>query len=216
MFTGIIQHVGWVESVQSSAAGMRIAIDPGPLLQGLAVGDSLAVAGACLTVSEIRGPLGLFDVVRQTLERTTLGFLKPSARVNLERAVSLGGRLEGHIVQGHVDGLAELAEQGSPAGGLWRFACCEDLTSQMVEKGSIAVDGVSLTLAEVSDNSFSVALIPHTLEHTTLGPLKPSQKVNVETDIIGKYVLSYLRRQAGACKSSGLTKETLRRAGFID
>lgn len=213
MFTGIVQHVGVVRRTEPAAAGRRLAIDVGPLAEGLRLGDSIAINGACLSATSLDGPAVGFDAVPETLARTNLGRLSAGSRVNLERAMALGGRLDGHLVQGHIDGLARL-ERVDRTGGQWwvSFTCDRALTDEMVGKGSVALDGVSLTLVDVSDGRFSVALIPMTLRDTTLGERGPGDPVNVETDVLGKYV----RRMLGqlAEPGGGLTLEKLRQAGF--
>jgi len=211
MFTGIIQHVGEVVRAAVTAAGRRLAIDLGPLAEGLREGESVAVSGACLTATAVKGGVGEFDVVHETLERTTLGQIRVGSRVNLERSLRLGDGLDGHIVQGHVDGVARVRRIDRAAGG-WvvHFECDKSLTDEMAAKGSVAVDGVSLTLVSVEDGRFSVALIPTTLAKTTLADLRAGDSVNIETDILGKYV----RRMLG--KGGGLSIETLRRAGLVD
>jgi len=195
-------------------------VELGPLAEGLGAGDSVAVGGACLTVTAVAGGAADFDVVPETLARTTLGELRPAARVNLERALRLGEPVDGHLVQGHVDGLAELRAVRREGGG-WssEFAAPRDLTGQMVPKGSIALDGVSLTLADVADGTFRVALVPTTLAQTTLGELAVGDRVNVELDVLGKYVRQYLLamglgREAGG-RAGGLTVERLRESGFL-
>ncbi len=220
MFTGIIRHVGRIRETTSTRAGRQLAIELGPLAAGLQAGDSLAVDGACLTLNApSAGGLGRFDVVTETLERTTLGELSAGDRVNLEPALRSGQGFDGHIVQGHVDGIARVARVHT-GGGRWdiEFAAEPRLAEQMVPKGSVAVAGVSLTLAGVRDESFRVALIPTTLAETTLAEISVGREVNVETDVLGKYVRKYLAgivaaetdRPAGRT----LSLEQLRRAGF--
>jgi riboflavin synthase len=216
MFTGLIEAIGTVRGARVVQAGRRIEVDLGPLAEGVRVGDSINVAGCCQTVAEMRGSSAAFDAVPETLRLTTLGDLAAGDRVNLERSLVAGARLGGHFVTGHVDGAARLADPGAPGeqGGarLWVFQAEPALLRQMVPKGSVAVDGVSLTLVDVADAAFSVALIPTTLERTTLGRLRAGDRVNVETDLLGKYVLRYL----GTAAAGGLTVEKLRDAGFID
>lgn len=226
MFTGIIQHVGTVIGVAPTPAGKRLRIDLGPLAAGLEEGASVAVNGACLTASVVSGPTQAagggaaasavsFDVIPETLSRTTLGRLAVGARVNLERALLAASALDGHIVQGHVDGLARmhrLQRQGGEV--LLHFSAPRELTEQMVPKGSIALAGVSLTLVAVAAESFCVALIPTTLEWTTLGELRVGEEINVEVDILGKYVRRYLAQMTSG-DSGGLTWEKLRSAGFM-
>lgn len=221
MFTGIIRYVGEVQGVQNVPGGRKLRVELGPLTQGLALGDSVAVSGVCLSATTIEGSSATFDAVAETLDRTRLGGLAVGDRVNLERAVRADQALDGHIVQGHVDGLATMRRLDRTGGGCeMHFDAPEELVGQMVPKGSVAVDGVSLTLASVSRGQFSVALIPTTLKETTLGELRPGQAVNIETDIIGKYVLRYLgalapgRSQAPTPAAGGLTLEKLQREGF--
>jgi riboflavin synthase len=159
----------------------------------LTLGESVCINGACLTVVEKDSETCLFQVSPETLARTNLGHLESGDRVNVERSLRVGDRLGGHIVQGHVDGLGHIAERTQQ--GEWEtvwFACPRELTAQMIAKGSVAVDGVSLTLVEVMENRFSVSLIPHTLAHTTLGFKQPSDSVNLETDLFGKYIIKYM------------------------
>jgi len=218
MFTGLVEAIGGVRAVAGTAAGRRLEIDLGPVVaEGTGLGDSISVSGCCQTVAALNGTVAAFDAVPETLSRTTLGKLKAGDRVNLERSLAVGGRLGGHFVQGHVDGLARLTERREQGGQrVWVFEADKQLLDQMVflvSKGSIAVDGVSLTLAEVTAGGFSVALIPTTLSETTLGDLKVGQAANIETDILGKYVLRYLGA-AGA--GGGVTLDKLRTAGFLD
>lgn len=211
VFTGIVQHVGRVVDVISAAGGSRLRIEVGPLREALSCGASLAVDGACLTVAEISGARAESDAVPETLSRTTLGDLRPGSRVNLEAALPSGAPLDGHIVQGHVDGVARVARIERGGGGrLLHLAAGTELTDQMVVKGSVALAGVSLTLVDVVKGSFSVALVPTTIQRTTLGSVRISDRLNVELDIIGKYV----RRHLGALAGGSVTVEKLRQAGF--
>jgi riboflavin synthase len=215
MFTGIIQHVGRVESADATAAGKRLTIELGPLAEGLSPGDSVAVDGACLTAATVRGGAAAFDVIAETLTRTTLGERAGGDKVNLERPLKLQSLLDGHIVQGHIDGVATV-QRIDQAGGqcVICLACDKSLTDEMVRKGSIALDGVSLTLVDVADGRFSVALIPATLERTTLGRRRAGGKVNVETDVLGKYVRRLLGEAGLLPARQPLTLERLRQAGF--
>jgi riboflavin synthase len=202
MFTGLVEALGTVRRVHVEPAGKDVVIAAAGLAPELAVGESVAVNGACLTVIERDDETCHFQAGPETLRRTNLGQLKPGDRVNLERAVRLGDRLGGHLVQGHVDGLGRVAERHRQ--GEWEllwFACPAELTVHMVPKGSVAVDGVSLTLVEVATDRFSVALIPHTLAHTTLGFKDIGEAVNLETDLLAKYVSKYLETQAVARRS---------------
>lgn len=221
MFTGIVRHVGRVRETASTRAGRQLAIELGPLGGKLQAGDSLAVDGACLTLNApSAGGVGRFDVVAETLQRTTLGGLSAGDRVNLEPALPSGQGFDGHIVQGHVDGLARVARIDT-GGGRWEidFTAEPGLTEQMVPKGSVAVAGVSLTLADVGNESFRVALIPTTLAETTLAAASVGREVNVETDVLGKYVRKYLAAMVapatpGRPPGGSLSLEQLRRAGF--
>jgi len=217
MFTGIIQHVGQVRAVRPVGDGRRLTIDLGPLAEGLSPGASVAVSGACLTACRIVGAEADFDVSAETVSRTTLGDLAPGERVNLEPAMRLGEALGGHLVQGHVDGVGEVRRVGRrPNEWTVEFAAARELTDEMVLKGSVAVAGVSLTLTHVGDGTFGVALIPTTLAGTTLAEMNVGAKVNIETDVIGKYVRRYLRQlsSAAAGRPGDLTLEKLREAGF--
>jgi riboflavin synthase alpha subunit len=211
VFTGIIQHVGRVVRVAATAPGRRLRIDVGPLAQRLGPGASLAVDGACLTLADLSGGEAELDVVPETLSRTTLGQLRPGERVNLEPALPAGAALDGHIVQGHVDGVAEVARIDRGGGHLLGLAAGRELTDQMVAKGSVALAGVSLTLVDVADGRFSVALVPTTLERTTLVSLRISDRLNVELDIVGKYVRRHLESLTGR---TAVTIEQLRQGGF--
>lgn len=214
VFTGIIRHVGQVRDVRSTPTGRALSIDLGPLAERLASGDSMAVCGACLTARDLAPPIAWFDVIAETLRRTNLGDLGPANRVNLEPALTLADGLDGHIVQGHVDGLARV-ERVDRSGGQWTLRCrCEPtLTEGMVPKGSIALDGVSLTLIDTQPGAFSVGLIPTTLDETTLGDRSPGDAINVELDVLGKYVRAYLQAQSNTA-TGGVSMESLRRAGF--
>lgn len=225
MFTGLVEHVGRLQAVRPTQAGARLTVDVGPLDQGLKLGDSLCLSGACQTVAAIRGSLAEFDAVPETLRRTTLGQLRPGAAVNLERSLAVGDRLGGHFVSGHVDAVAELVRRPAESAGeqQWRFHVDNEVAAQMVAKGSIAIDGVSLTLVDVAADSFSVALIPTTLKATTLGNLQPGDKVNIETDMLGKYVRRAIAAMIGRTENAesgggggGLTIEKLRQAGFAE
>lgn len=186
MFTGIIEELGDVEEVEPDADSTRIAIS-GPLVTSDArPGDSIAVNGVCLTVVEVSGERFTTDVVHETLQRSALKALAAGDRVNLERAVAVGDRLGGHIVQGHVDGTGVLRSRQPD--GLTRFALPERLSRYLVEKGSITVDGVSLTVVDAGHGEFSVALIPTTLQLTTLGLRSAGDEVNIEVDVLAKHL----------------------------
>ena len=173
----------------------RLAIDAVEIVEGVRIGDSVAVNGCCLTVTRIEGGRLHFEAVRETLERTSLGELVENAGVNLERAMRADGRLDGHIVQGHVDGTGEVRSLERRGDDVRLVVDCgPEISDFLVEKGSVAIDGVSLTVVDVLPSGFDVALIPHTLEATNLGDRKPSDRVNLEADVLGKYVKRYLDR----------------------
>jgi len=195
MFTGIVEAVGRVLAVEPRGELVGIAVEAPPEIAGLEPGDSVSVSGCCLTATSVEGPRVLFDAVPETLEKTALRALRPGGGVNLERALRADGRLDGHIVQGHVDGTAavrELAREGSDV--RLRVACGPELLEHLVPKGSVALDGVSLTVVDVHADGFDVALIPFTLEATTLGEKGPGDLLNVEVDVLSKYVKRHLER----------------------
>ena len=179
-------------------------------------GASVAVNGACLTLAALRGTDGEFDVVPETWERTTLRTLRPRDSVNLERSLRLGDRIDGHFVQGHVDGTAAV-EAVDRAGGEWRLHLRTDpaLAPYLVAKGSVAVDGVSLTIVDAAEGRFSVALIPTTLERTVLGTRRPGDLVNIETDILARLIVRRLDQLLADGGTRGLTLERLAAAGFL-
>ncbi len=190
MFTGLIEGQATVCGVIPEGAAVRLVLEMPPDFVGEArLGDSIALNGCCLTVVAINGSVFDFQAGTETLSKTNLGELRPGSRVNVERAVAVGARLGGHFVQGHVDGTGQIEriEQDGEWTTMW-FKVPRPLTLQMVRKGSITVDGISLTLVEVESERFSVALIPHTLAVTTLGQRAIGDTVNIETDILGKYV----------------------------
>jgi riboflavin synthase len=199
MFTGIVEATGRVRRIEPRGGGTRITLETARPLRALVCGESIAVSGACLTVIAMRGRQFTVEVSPETLRRTTLGGLVAGTRVNLERALRVGDRLGGHIVQGHVDGVGTLeAVTPDREWSLYRFHAPAALAPFLVEKGSIAIDGVSLTVFACRGTRFTVALIPHTLAVTTLGALEPGARVNVEADVLLKQIAAMLRsRRAG-------------------
>jgi riboflavin synthase len=193
MFTGLVETVGSVTAIVPEPPGVRLVVAAGAIAADAALGDSICVSGCCLSVVRIAGGELEFQLGPETLARTTLGGLAAGGRVNLERSLRLADRLGGHLVTGHVDGRGALAERRDE--GEWttcRFAAGPDLLGQMAAKGSVAIDGVSLTVVDVDQATFSVALIPHTLAATTLGSLAVGDQVNLETDLVFKYVARWL------------------------
>jgi riboflavin synthase len=195
MFTGLVEALGTVCRLEpDGTGGTHLVLSVPAFAAELTVGESVAVNGACLTVVKHDAETCCFQAGPETLRRTNLGELKPGDPVNLERALRVGDRLGGHIVQGHVDGVGRIAERIRQ--GDWElvwFSCPPELAAQMVSKGSVAVDGISLTLVDVAADRFSVALIPHTLERTTLGSKAVGAAVNLETDLLAKYVFKFLQ-----------------------
>ncbi len=192
MFTGIVEELGTVADLESTGDGARLTISGPTVTSDAGHGDSIAVNGVCLTVTRVDGERFTVDVVSESLHRSSLADLRAGSPVNLERAMALGDRLGGHIVQGHVDATGVLLGERE---GLTRFAIPHDLSRYLVEKGSITVDGVSLTVVDAGDEEFSVALIPTTKELTTLGHREPGDRVNIEVDALAKHVERLTRAQ---------------------
>lgn len=189
MFTGIVEHLGTLAALDESPRSRTLRIDAGPLAPQVGVGDSVAVNGVCLTVVTSAPPLLTFQVVGETLDRTNLGQAVTGDPVNLERPMAATGRFDGHIVQGHVDGVGRIRSVTPDGSGTRvRIDSPPELLRYVVEKGSMTVDGISLTVTAVDDAGFEVALIPHTLEVTTLGRRTPGDVVNLEVDVLAKYV----------------------------
>ncbi len=215
MFTGIIEAIGTVREYTPKPGGAKARIEAGPLTEGLRLGDSIAVDGACLTVTTVKGEGFTCDLSAETLDRTTLGTLRAGSRVNLERPLRLGDRLGGHLITGHVDAVGEVVGRTPQGDGeFWRFRFPQELAPLLVMKGSIAVDGISLTVAELSRDTFGVALIPHTLRHTTLGSKRVGGPINLEADLLGKHVARLLAGRPDAKGQGGLTLAFLEEHGF--
>ena len=189
MFTGIVEELGAVRAVRRGARSAELSIGASLVLSGLRIGDSVAVNGVCLTVTKRDGGGFTADVMHETLNRSTLGALVPGSPVNLERAMAADGRFGGHIVSGHIDGVGTIAATRRDDNAVWyTVRAAPKLLRYIVEKGSVAIDGISLTVASAEADRFSVSLIPHTAAVTVLGQTRPGDAVNLETDIIGKYV----------------------------
>ena len=213
MFTGLIETICTVKSVRQSAGSIVLTIDLGVLADESKTGDSIAINGACLTIAKLQGNLASFDVSNETLAKSTLGKLKPSSEVNVERSLKASDRFGGHFVLGHVDGTATVDAIGKSGGfANIKFSAGTELLEAIVVKGSVAVDGISLTIASVDLNSFSVSVIPETLKRTTLGKAKIGDFVNIETDIIIKTIKRQLEEILP--KKQGLTAEKLRQLGY--
>jgi len=213
MFTGLIEAVCTVKSVRRGENTMLLSIDLGELADEGRIGDSIAINGVCLTIARLEGGLATFELSGETLAKSTLGKLKPSSQVNVERAIRAADRFGGHFVQGHIDGTATIKaidKRGRFAD--MKFAAEPGLLDAMVVKGSVAVDGISLTIASIDQNSFTVALIPETLNKTTLSQVKIGYEVNIETDIIVKTIKKQLEKILPQTQS--LTAEKLKELGF--
>jgi len=193
MFSGLVEHLGRIVEIVDAPPGKRIVVDAGPIANGTAIGDSIANNGCCLTVVEVDKERLAFEAGPETLAKTNLGQLRFGSPVNLERSLRLSDRLGGHLVTGHVDGIGSVVERVDDEdwSTIW-IESAAPLMLQMVSKGSITVDGVSLTLVDVTNEKFSVALIPHTLSVTTLGEKRVGDSVNLETDLLAKYVARQL------------------------
>jgi riboflavin synthase len=212
MFTGLIECTGRVAALRRSGDRAVLEVSAPLPANEISIGDSIAVNGACLTVITIQGDRFSFDVSPETVARTSFVSVQPGSPVNLERALTFGGRLDGHLVTGHIDCVGRIenrVQQGNAV--ILGFSLPREQARMLVEKGSVAVDGISLTVNAVSDSGFSVSIIPHTLEKTSLAGIGPGKMVNVETDIIGKYVA----RLTAPFNDSGLTMEKLLQNGFI-
>jgi riboflavin synthase len=200
MFTGIVEGTGIIKSMvkindNDKAADNRIEIDLGKLSKGLEVGDSVNVNGTCLTATRILKSVAYFEVVKETMKRTALGILKAGDQVNLERSLRINDRLEGHIVLGHVDGVGKIESiKKIPSETKMWINMSKEISKYLVPKGSVALDGISFTIVDVSDTRFSVALVPHTLAVTTFKNKRKGDKVNIEADILSKYVTKLLPR----------------------
>ena len=215
MFTGIIEEVGFVRHVVSGSRSGEIAIRAGTVLEGTRIGDSIAVNGVCLTVTRLLSDGFTADVMPETLRRSNLGSLRSGDPVDLERAMPAQGRFGGHIVSGHIDGVGIITELRREENAVWvRISADSALLAQIVEKGSIAIDGISLTVAAVTGRDFQVSVIPHTAQETILLSKGPGERVNLETDIIGKYVQKMLGQPGDTAKGSGITREFLQEYGF--
>ncbi len=208
MFTGIVEAVGRVRRVLPDAGRVRLEIESALPAEEIRPGDSVSVSGACLTVVERGSGWLAFEAVPETLARTCLGELAPGDAVNLERALAAGARFDGHLVQGHVDAVGRVRSLGREGADV-RLAvdCGREFAELLVDKGSVAVDGVSLTVAGVGAESFEVALIPHTLARTTLGTRKIGDRVNLEADVVGKYVKKVVERLLGSGGAGGAGRQ---------
>lgn len=215
MFTGIIEEVGEVRSLRRQAESAILVVEARTVGAELKPGESIAVNGACLTITERKGDGFSCDLSPETLRRTTLGEARRGMAVNLERPLSLGSRLGGHFVQGHVDGIGRLVSRAPGGdGSIVTVEFPAELARYLVHKGSVAIDGISLTIASMEGTAFSVAVIPFTLKMTNLGGLRIGSPVNLEVDILGKYVERFIQLGLAADRPSGLSAAYLEEQGF--
>lgn len=219
MFTGIVEEIGNIVGIRKGAKSARVMIEGNRIFEDMNLGDSIAVNGVCLTVNKFYGRIFEADVMNETLQRTNLGEFQVGSKVNLERAMNANGRFGGHIVSGHIDGTGIIVTQKKEENAIWlTIKTFPKLLRYIVEKGSIAIDGISLTVAKVEKETFSVSLIPHTAKETSLLDKSLGQKVNLENDIIGKYVERILEQNKEnnpiEKSESRLTMEYLSAHGF--
>lgn len=216
MFTGIIEGLGTVTTVSHAASGARMEVRSDKVLEGVRRGDSIAVNGACLTVVAVDDAVFRVDVSPETLSRSTLGKVQSGRRVNLERALRLGDRLDGHLVSGHIDGMGGVIARRSTGNAvIFGFQAPPELCRYVVEKGSVAIDGISLTVNACTDKGFEVSVIPLTVQVTTLGSTRVGDTVNIETDLIGKYVERFTKRAQGRWEKGSVDEGMLADAGFV-
>ena len=215
MFTGIIEEVGKVVSIKKGAKSSILTIQGRKIFEDLKIGDSVAVNGVCLTVTSFSKNIFIADVMNETLMRSSLGGLSNGSLVNLERAMAANGRFGGHIVSGHIDGTGRIIKVQRDDNAVWyTITTSDNLMKYIVEKGSIAIDGISLTVAKVDCKSFSVSIIPHTAKETVLSHRSVGDNVNLENDIIGKYVEKLINLGDKKKIESNITKEFLMKNGY--
>ncbi len=214
MFTGIVEEVGTVNAVVNTGSSSGVRINAKTVLEGTKTGDSIAVNGVCLTVTKMGSGWFEADVMNETLRRSSLGSLSQGSPVDLERAMAAGGRFGGHIVSGHIDGTGSIVSMKNDGIAVWiTIAADSRILRYIVEKGSVAIDGISLTVAKVTDKDLCVSVIPHTLKNTVLGFKKAGDTVNLENDIIGKYVEKLM--QPADNDKGGITAGFLMENGFM-
>ena len=218
MFTGLIEGTGKLKTIEPRGKDMRLSIEASFDLEGFQTGESVAVDGVCLTVVSWQGKVFTVDVSQETLRRSTLGQRSKGDEVNLERALRLGDRLGGHLVNGHVDGKARVIARKQRGDSLvFTFELAAELGRYIIEKGSVAVNGVSLTVNRCDEQSFEVNIVPHTVRWTTIGSWRVGDEVNIEVDIIGKYVERFVRtmQEGDSPSESGVNRGFLTKHGFI-
>jgi len=218
MFTGIVEEIGQMKAAQRNVDSVRITIAASKVLEDVKLGDSIAVNGVCLTVTEFKSGSFVADVMPETMKRSNLGSLGSGAMVNLERALKLSDRLGGHIVSGHIDGVGQVIGKKRDDNAIWiHIGAPPEILKYIIEKGSVAIDGISLTVAYVDDHSFKVSIIPHTQDETTLVSLKEGTKVNIENDLTAKYIEKFLffNKEEKKNEKSSLTMNLLEENGFL-
>lgn len=215
MFTGIIEEIGTIKKIQKGNESVTLSIHATKILEDIHPGDSIAVNGVCLTVTSFSDTGFTADVMHETLNRSAFVTLKPGCHVNLERAMAADGRFGGHIVAGHIDGVGKITRIHKDGIAIWyTFQTSPAIMRYIVEKGSVAIDGISLTVASVSADTFSVSTIPHTIQMTVLQERKNGDLVNLENDIIGKYIERFISNEKKSSSDTGITQEFLARCGY--
>ncbi len=215
MFTGIVEEIGTIQGVKKGVKSSVLTIQGIVIFEGMKLGDSMAVNGVCLTVTGFTSNTFTADVMSETLSRSSLGSLKIGSHVNLERAMSANGRFGGHIVSGHIDGIGTVSSIQKDDNAIWyTIKTAEQMLRYIVEKGSVTIDGISLTVARVAADSFSVSLIPHTVKATVLSEKIVGSKVNLENDVVGKYVEKLMGLNQSENPQSKITRDFLAKAGY--
>ena len=216
MFTGIVEEIGKITYIEKNCNGMKINICANIISNQLNIGDSVAVNGICLTIVDIKSKIFAVDIMNETIKNSAAKFFCVGSLVNLERAVSASGRFDGHIVTGHIDGVGVVAEKGRDGISIsYKIEVLPKILKYIVKKGSVCVDGISLTVVSVDEKSFTVSIIPHTLSQTTAGLFEKNLVVNIEADIVAKHVEKLLNAGSTHKNASKLTKKSLMNAGFF-
>ena len=216
MFTGLIEEIGTIQSILKGTKSAKIVIQAKKVLEKVQLGDSIAVNGVCLTVTDFTSHSFAVDVMAETIGRTNLGDLTAGSKVNLERALRLGDRLGGHLVSGHIDGLGIIRDFKQEDNAVWvSISAPPEILKYIIQKGSIAIDGISLTVAYVDERVFKVSIIPHTKNVTTLLKKSPGDAVNLECDMIGKYIEGFLNFKESPAPNTGVDMDFLRENGFL-
>lgn len=215
MFTGIVEEIGKIQNVKKNVKSSVFTIEGNEIFEDINIGDSISVNGVCLTVTRFDNNTFTADVMNETISRSSLGRLKNGSHVNLERAMSANGRFGGHIVSGHIDGTGKITKIEKDDNAIWyTIAVKDNLMKYIVEKGSISIDGISLTIAKVTESDFSVSIIPHTAHETILSHRSVGDIVNIENDIIGKYVEKLITFEKNKKVESNITMDFLMKNGF--